>query len=254
MLNVQLILPNTEFTIEINGVLPKLSADLENEVERLWLAEQKLCGKAIFNGRIMSASTVSSVGIHGYIVEYRYWIAQRARPELFKDLQVRPVAVSGLFECLDGIVFGRRAASMTQDAGLWELVPSGGIDTSKINNENSTVRIDYLSQMLTELHQEIGITSSFVSSIRPFCLVDDVDAHVLDIGIAIKSPLSGDEVLRAHCQNATKEYDKLHIAIHTDASNFVQHKALPLVKVSEKIIQFYYEKCATTSEALIYGN
>lgn len=177
----------------------KLSADLENEVERLWLAEQERRGKAIFNGRIMSASTVSSNRIHGYIVEYRLLVAQRAKPALFKELQVRPVAVSGLFECTDGIVFGRRAGSMTQDAGLWELVPSGGIDTSKINDDASpTVNVDLSSQILTELHQEVGIKSDFASSVNPFCLVDDTDSHVLDIGIAIGSTLSYDEILTIH--------------------------------------------------------
>lgn len=243
MLNVQHILPDTEFIIKINGALPKLSADLENEVERLWLAEQNRRGKAIFNGRIMSASTVSSDGIHGYIVEYRHLIAQRAKPALFKDLQVRPVAVSGLFECADGIVFGRRAESMTQDAGLWELVPSGGIDTSKIHDAlHSTVKIDFLPQILTELHQEIGIKSSFVSSVNPFCLVDDTDSHVLDIGISIESPLSADKVLRAHHVNATKEYDELRIVSHADVSDFIKHEALRLVKVSAELLQTYYKK------------
>src|SRR3990167_8022635 len=193
MLNVQSIM-DYEFTVSVVGEPPTLSAELENEVERLWLAEQNRRGKAIFNGRIMSASTVSSDGIHGYIVEYRHLIAQRARPELFDVLQVRPVAVSGLFECADGIVFGRRAGSMMQDAGLWELVPSGGIDTSKINDSrHSPVKVDFLSQILSELHQEIGIQSSFVSSIHPFCLVDDKNSHVLDIGISIVSSLAYDE-------------------------------------------------------------
>lgn len=238
MLNVQHILPDTEFTITINGVLPKLSADLENEVERLWLAEQDRRGKAIFNGRIMSASMVTEDGIDGYIVEYRHLIAQRARPALFKDLRVRPVAVSGLLECADGIVFGRRAGSMTQDAGLWELVPSGGIDTSKINDaRHSTVKVDFLPQILTELHQEIGIKSSFVSSVKPFCVVDDTDSHVLDIGIAIESPLSYDEILTIHRDTATKEYDKLKLVPRSEINQFIQDQASQLVGVSTALIQ-----------------
>jgi hypothetical protein len=240
MLNVQHISPDTEFTIKINGVLPKLSADLENEVERLWLAEHNRRGKAIFNGRIMSASTVSSDGIHGYIVEYRHLIAQRSRPELFKDLQVRPVAVSGLLECADGIVFGRRADSMTQDAGLWELVPSGGIDTSKINDErHSTVKVDFLPQILIELHQEIGIKSSFVSSVKPFCLVDDTDSHTLDIGIAIELPLSYNEILTTHRDTATKEYDKLRLVPRSEINQFIQNEASQLVGVSAALIQHF---------------
>lgn len=214
MLHVQRILPDKAFVIKMNGVLPKLSAELENEVERIWLAEQNRHRKTIFNGHIMSASTVSSDGIYGYTAEYRHWIAQRARPELFKDLPLRPVAVSGLLECKDGVVLGRRAASMTQDAGLLELVPSGGIDISKINDDihqQSNVNVDFLSQILTELHEEIGIKSGFVSRVKPFCLVEDTKSRVLDIGIAIESPLSYDEILTIHRNTATKEYDKLRL-------------------------------------------
>lgn len=129
MLSVHQFFPMAR--IRISNISTPLSAEVEAEVEHLWQVEQQRRGKALFNGKILSAIEVSPQQIIGRIVEYRHLIAQRARPELFDVLNVRPVAVSGLFECADGLVFGRRAGSMTQDAGLWELVPSGGIDTSK---------------------------------------------------------------------------------------------------------------------------
>lgn len=239
MLNVQNISLDSGFVVKINGFMPKLSDDLEHEVECLWQAEQSRRGKEIFNGRIMSASTVSDVGVDGYIVEYRHLIAQRAQPELFETLQVRPVAVSGLFECADGIVFGRRAGCMTQDAGLWELVPSGGIDTSKIKNDVTIVSLDFCSQLLAELSQEVGIDSGCISSVKPFCLVDDTDSHVLDIGIVIESPLSASYLLKAHQENATKEYEELRVVLQSEISGFIKHEALSLVKVSEELLRLY---------------
>lgn len=242
MINIQPISPETNITIKLNGLVPKLTTNLEKEIERLWIAEQTKRGKEIFNGQIMSANTVSIKEIHGYIAEYRYLIAQRAKPELFEELQIRPVAISGLFECADGFVFGRRAKSVTQDAGLWELVPSGGIDTSMINNKNSNAKIDYIKQILTELRQEIGITSDFVSNIRSFCLVEDTNSHVLDIGIAMQSPLSGPQILEYHKNNATKEYDKLYISPTNEINNFIQCKNSQLIEVSKNLIQLYYEQ------------
>jgi hypothetical protein len=242
MLHVQKI-SNGEFTLKVNGKLPKLSNDLENEIEHLWISEQHRQDSALFNGRILSASIVSCNGIEGCIAEYRHLIAQTACPELFDYLRVRPVAVSGLLECADGIVFGRRAVSMTQDAGLWELVPSGGIDANKINDdpEYLTVEIDIVSQLLTELHEETGIKSDSISGIYPFCLVDDTDSHVLDIGLVIKSSLSSDEILRAHRKNATKEYDRLRFIPRAEICKFIQEEASRLVGVSTVLIQHFLE-------------
>ena len=231
MLLAHPFLPSAQ--IRIIGEAVTMSETIESEVEHLWQMEQLRRGKALFNGRIVSAIEISPDGIQGRVVEYRHLIAQRARPELFEVLQVKPVAVSGLFECSDGIVFGRRAGTMTQDAGLWELVPSGGIDTSKIVGG----RVDYRAQILTELHEEIGVGVDDVSSVRPFCLVDDLESHVLDIGIAMASSLSGGSVLRIHREAATKEYDEVRVVPLGDVEGFIQGEASQLVGVSAMLMQ-----------------
>jgi hypothetical protein len=211
-----------------------LPLSIQSEVEQLWQAEQRRCGKPLSNGRILSAVEISPLRIRGRVVEYRHLIAQRARPELFDVLRVRPVAVSGVLECADGIVLGRRAATMTQDAGLWELVPSGGIDTSSVP---VGAEVDYRAQILTELHEEIGIDAEWVTSIRPFCLVDDLDSHVLDIGIAMESPLSAGAVLKLHREAATGEYDELRVVDRAEVGRFIQGEASQLVGVSAMLIQ-----------------
>lgn len=224
------------FRVLLDCVAPALTLGLENEVEYLWQAEQKENGKAIFNGRILSAVKISENSLHGCIVEYRQLIAQRARPELFDTLRVRPVAVSGLLTCPGGIVFGRRASMMTQDAGLWELVPSGGIDTSRISN---TTEVDYLAQILTELHEETGINANCVSSVCPFCLVDDDVSHVIDVGIALNSSLSSGDILRLHREAATNEYDDLRIVHYSALGDFILDEGTQLVGVSAALIHHF---------------
>lgn len=236
MLRVQEFLPTA--TVTVCGMTSTLPSSVEAEVESLWLAEQQRRGKFLFNGQILSAVSISSERIIGRVVEYRHLIAQRARPDLFDHLMVRPVAVSGLFKCADGIVFGRRSGTMTQDAGLWELVPSGGIDTSKGIKEGG--EIDYRAQIIAELQEEIGIDPSSVSLVRPFCLVEDPVSHVLDIGIALVSPLSYDSVRRVHHETAKKEYDELCVIPSTELDSFVKDKKSELVCVSRMLIEHFH--------------
>ena len=216
-----------------------LPTALNAEVDQLWQAEQARRGKALFNGKIFSAVEITPDTIHGRIVEYRHLIAQRAKPELFEALNVRPVAVSGLFQCENGVVFGRRSGTMTQDAGLWELCPSGGLDTSKTAAGG---KMDYCAQILTELQEEIGISPDVVTGIRPFCLVDDLDSHVIDIGIALTSQLSADEVIAIHRAAATKEYAELLIVPHDEVAQFLEDKRGQLVVVSAALLDLMPRK------------
>ena len=206
----------------------KLPESIEREVDGLWQAEQKRRGRAIFNGWLLSAIESSSNRIVGRVVEYRHLIAQRARPELYDVLQVRPVAVSGLLECADGVVFGRRGDAVTQDPGLWELVPSGGLDASKVG----AGPINYLAQILTELHEEVGIGADSVSSVVPFCLVEGLESHVLDIGIAMASPLAADALVRLQRAVVSTEYEELRVVARGDLAEFMSREASELAEVS----------------------
>jgi hypothetical protein len=213
-----------------------LSALVESEVENLWLAEQRRRGTSIFNGSIFSAVEIVPLRISGRAVEYRHWVAQKARPELFDVLDVRPVAVSGLLECAEGIVFGRRGAAVTQDAGSWELVPSGGLDArNRVPGE-----VDYCGHCMTELREEIGIDSNAVVSVKPFCLVEDLDSHVLDIGVAMESPLDADTVLRIHRAAVSKEYDELRVVPRAALAEFGRSEAAQLVRVSAALLGRFY--------------
>ena len=232
MLNVMSF--SSSVAVRLNDVPLVFPSDLEVEVEQLWQAEQVRRGKALFNGKIFSAVAITPDTIHGRIVEYRHLIAQRAKPELFEALNVRPLAVSGLFDCANGVVFGRRSGIMTQDAGLWELCPSGGLDASKIAAGG---KIDYCAQILIELREEIGISPDAVTKIYPFCLVDDSDSHVLDIGIALTSRLSADEILALHRATATKEYDELLIVPHDEVAQFVESERGQLVAASAALLE-----------------
>jgi hypothetical protein len=230
MLNVSDFPPTS--TVILGGDNATLSPAMEAEVEGLWRAEERR--RHVFNGRIVSAVEITPGRILGRVVEYRWFVAQQARPELFEVLRVRPVGVSGLLHCADGLVFGRRAAGLTQGAGLWELVPSGSLDVP--HEAGHGARIDYRAQILAELHQEIGVAADGVSTITPYCLVEDPETHVLDIGIALTSPLSASEVLRLHGRAEAGEYDELQVVPLAEAPAFAREQGPGLVSVSEALL------------------
>jgi hypothetical protein len=232
MLNVMRFKPSAR--IKLSGAVLNLSGGVEAEIERLWTAEQSRRREPIFNGKILSAMEVEPEWIVGGIVEYRHLIAQRAKPELFHELNVRPVAVSGLLECEAGILFGRRAKSVTEAAGLWELCPSGGLDVSEAVAGSD---VDYRAQILIELREEIGVSADAVSKASPFCLVEDPDTHVIDVGIALTLSMSPNEIIAIHRNLATKEYEELTIVPRKDLTDFIAKNYECITKVSAALIE-----------------
>ena len=212
----------------------KLPDDLEFEIESIWRREEERRGNAIFNGHVLSALDITPNGLRCRVVEYRHLLAQLTRPALYRVLRIKPVGVSGLFQCADGIVFGKRGLAVTQDPGLWELVPSGGLQYDK---KASGGEYDYRPQIMAELQEEIGIHAGAVSSITPFCLVHDLDSHILDIGIEMVSSLTAERVLHLHGATISGEYEALRIVPRGDIVEFVREQARGLVGVSAKLIE-----------------
>jgi hypothetical protein len=230
MLCVHEFSPTSKVTVTGDAI--EISSSIESEIERLWNAEQLSRASPLTNGRIFSAVSISPERIVGRIAEYRHYIAQKARPELFDVLRVRPVAVSGVLQCPEGLVFGRRAPYVTQYRGWWELVPSGGIDAIALPPRGDC---DYIAEILKELREETGADKDWVSNVRPFCLIDDHHSHVLDIGIKMFSPRPFAELRETHRKVGSKEYDDIHAAPIADLNDFINSPA-QLVPVSKALV------------------
>ncbi len=183
-----------------------LPAAVEREVERLWQAEQQSRGKPLFDGPIVSVVAISPEQVDARLASYRHLVAQRALPGLFEVLRIRPLAVSGVLACPEGLVVGKRAAMVTQDAGAWELVPSGGIDPGVALSGEV---VNPVAQLLAELYEEVGIAASSVYGTAPFCLVEDQESHVLDIGIALSTTLAIAQIVELHGHCGSAEYEEV---------------------------------------------
>lgn len=231
MITVHDLFPNVEVRADPGS--PPLSADLEKAVATAWEAERAR-RPDLTDGTLFSIERFSADRIAGRFVPYRHRIAQRARPELAAALAVRPLAVSGLLLCADGVVFGRRADRLTDAPGKWELVPSGGVEASAADTAG---RVDLRRQILAELAEEIGLDAGDVSGLELFCAVEDDDSGIVDIGIALASSLSAETVRRRHAERGSGEYVEIAIIAVSQVPGFVAAREGELPAVSRVLLE-----------------
>lgn len=214
------------------GTPPSLDVATEAAVAAIWEAERKRRGDALFNGRVLSLVAQEGELLWVRVVEYRAVLAQRLRPTLFATLGIRPLAVSGLLTCADGIVFGRRGGRVTEGPGQWELVPSGGLDADAIHDGG----VDPVHQILVELHEEVGIAAAEVGRVEAFCLVEDGTSHLIDIGFRIDTPLPGSAVQARHRERVTGEYTDIAVVAKDAIEAFLGGAGASLLPVSRKLL------------------
>jgi len=189
--------------------MPALPAALDSKIEALWRQAQAHTGGVLFNGRVFSADRIGPGLLVGHLTEFRRIVAQMDRPPLFGALGLRPMAVCGVVLCPEGVVLGRRHPRMVYQAGLWQLPPAGSVDAGAVAADGA---VDLRGQVLTELHEELGLAADSVTALRPICLVEHAGSHVLDLGFALRIGLDAAAVLalRAGASHAA-EYDPLEI-------------------------------------------
>lgn len=232
MITVHDLSPNVEVIAQ--GEAPPLPASLEAEVSAIWEKEKAQRPDGLFDGLIFSVAEISRERISGHFVPYRRLIAQRAKHALVAALGVRPLAVSGLLVSADGVAFGRRAETLTDDAGRWELVPSGGIDLDCVEASGN---VDLRRQILAELAEEVGLDANDVAVSAPFMAIEDGDSLGVDIGIALTTTLSGDNVCARHGRRGSPEYSELAIVAESEIARFVAAHEGALVGVSRALLE-----------------
>ena len=184
------IKPSIQVIVD-RGSIHRPSDDVQARVESIWQSEISTRASPPFNGLLFSVTNYGSDQIVGWFAEYKQFLAQRRDPSLTTVLNIKPLAVTGLLACHDGIVIGRRSNNVEQDGGLWELVPSGGVDGSKLNCDGEP---DVTAKILDELNEEIGIHASAIDHITPFALIEDTSSGVFDIGISMHTPLTNTDI------------------------------------------------------------
>lgn len=183
-------------SLDIAGALA-VPSDLAAAIDAIWATETAL-RPHLFDGPILSVTDIAPNRLTLLRASYRHSLAARRDPGIAARLKLRPLAVSGVLTCPDGLVFGRRGADVTQASGAWELVPSGG-----------AVSADLEAQILEELEEEIGLARSQVAVMPPYGLVES--DGVIDVVMPLSTRARRDEILALHRGLASREYAELLI-------------------------------------------
>lgn len=192
-------------------------------VEEIWTSEKKKRGGQLTNGRIYGLAEFRPDYLLIYPSEYRYAIARRRDPDLKEfGLSMRPLAVTGILLCADGLIFGRRGSSVANDVGLWEPAPAGGLSQD-----------DPKVQVLEELEEELGITASMIVSAEACGLIEDVESGVFDILFRLWTPATELDIRAAHTVRGSDEYAELAIVKPPEVPTFLDaqgERLLPAVR------------------------
>lgn len=204
---------------EVPFELSALGADAPSAADELWAEAQAKQPGTLSDGSIFNVTGLDGSTIQGHFISYKIFFAYRQQPQLFPNLEVRPLAVTGVCHCAGGILFGKRSRRVTQDPGLWEFAPSGGIDSSSGGHHGN---VDYGLQFAQEFTEETGLSAELISEIRPICVVEDASSHVFDIVAHLILSESSKEFERALASVRNDEYQELRVVKNGDVEDFIE--------------------------------
>lgn len=210
-----------------------LPPDVIAHVDRIWSEQKAKSGNSLFNGRFFSL--LPGRLDEGFFTDYKFWLAQRINPSLQATMSLRPLAVTGLVRCADGILFGRRSAEVQQASGYWELIPSGGVDEAAFIKEEN--RVDPLRQFYAELQEETGLSPDRISSIYPLGVLEDHDEHVVDIVISAKTGVTRQEILQYFKDIKDNEHKEVAIIGDDEMRYFIDGNSSFLLETTLRILE-----------------
>jgi len=201
---------NKIFDVKVGRNL-EYSAAVIARVDEIWTIEKEERGDRLTNGNVFHLADYNTDSIRIQPTEYRYVLARRRDPSLIeKGLKIRPLAVTGILFCDDGLVLGRRGANVSDDNGLWEPAPAGGL-----------AQPDPMMQVLEELEEELGIVESEVVSAVPCGLVEDELSGVFDIVFRLETGMTGHDVRVAFASTSGSEHMELAFVQTPDIETFL---------------------------------
>lgn len=213
------------FTLNVLEPSAALPAEIEAAVEAIWSRERSRAGCRLFNGPVLSLAAKAPDCLTVRRADYRHLIAQRLQPELGAWLKLRPLAVTGVLTCREGVVFGRRALHLANAPGAWEPAPSGGLSHP-----------DPRRQLLEELSEELGLAASQVSPPQAFGLIWEDDGGVHDILFRLTTEATAKDLLTAHQSAGSDEYSELAIVPPQRLGAFLAAHHDTLLPIARRIL------------------
>jgi HAD superfamily hydrolase (TIGR01509 family) len=203
-------------------------------VDEIWAA-RTLADPALFDGPILGLIRHDRRRLEVAEMRYRHVLARRAEPGLGGlGLDVRPLAVTAVLLCPQGVVLGRRDSSVAADAGVWEALPAGGLSQP-----------DPRAQVAEELSEELGLGPEAVGRLRARGLVADRASGVVDMVFLLETPLAFAAIEAAWRSGGRREHRELAVVPLDGLGTFLERQGgntLPALKGMLSIALAEYPK------------
>lgn len=196
-------------------------SELRKKIDTHW---EKLIsqGRNLFDGKIFSILSIVNHEIIGQFIPYRCYVAWKECPALRDELSVRPFCVSGITFSDHRILVGKRAAGVYNCPGMWEFVPSGGVDEQCLKGSH----VDLEELILRELEEEMGIHPDHVEKLKILALAEDTVEQGVELIYSLKI---GDENFSA-IKPFLPEYSEAKLVAFNQIEEFLRkeiHQAVP---------------------------
>lgn len=204
-----------------------VTATIRRRIDEIWDREREGNPGLLYDGQLLSYQEERGGRLVCTFVPYRRFVAQVREPELYTVLQIRPVAVSGVLRCRDGIVLGKRSEGLFGAPGKWEFAPSGGIDAQA---RVGARRVSAQTQLYHELEEELQILPRSVRTIRPLAIADDAESNLIELIFTIEADIRAADLGQSHL-NDRREYETVRCVYPdgiAEAVTALGDKMLPL--------------------------
>lgn len=215
------------FTVEVIDQMPVLPAALEAACAATWVAAKARLGEALFNGPILGLASHRPDRLVLRRLDYRLLLAAHAAPAVAAALGARSIGVSGVLLSPDGVVLGKRAATLAVEPGCWETAPSGSLD-----------RPDPVALVLDELEEELGLARADIAGIEPLGLVHDEALDRFEIALRLTTALGAPALLARHRASGSAEYDAVAVVAPAALPGFLAAAGPAQVRVLPALLGF----------------
>ena len=207
------------FQIRLTSPL-SLSRQLEKRINDLWMAALSSTNSRLFNGLIFSATSAGPEGILGRFVEYKYYLAQQMDIRLLPVLNIKPVCLSGVLTCQDGLVFGKRQDWFATRPGIWGLTPSGCLTPDTFATDGS---VDYVKAFLYALKDDLNIEAHYLSDLSHNSLIveNSVGGKGYSLVMNAQIALSSLAIKRCHINAKEDKYSEIAVIPPEDVEEFL---------------------------------
>ena len=184
-----------------------LADSLEAEVSRIWQSDPQVAAGNRFDGTLVSLVERDEGVWRCQKIPYRWFLAQRRKPSMYRDLKICMLAATGLVSCESGYLLGKRADFVEQDPGMWEFLPAGGVDEAAITSSGT---VNLLNTFHAEWQEETGCSPEFIEqSAGVVAYIEDQKNRVIDLIIQARCTVSFQQVKDCFQKSGSNEYDEI---------------------------------------------